>query len=732
VWLSEDYVDRAERGGSSLNAANLDDIRQGLTTIEDVAPYAYYSVNLSGGDGPERARGLAVGHRFFDALDVQPALGRDFAYEDDVRGAGGVTILTEELWSDRFGADPDIIGREVYLQGEPHTVIGVLPAGFEFRTSPRLFIPLGFEGVEHGRRGRQINAIGRLTPGATIESARAELVALYAPLAELYPEENENWTGWADTLGRLHIGTAPREALQMLAWSVGLVFLVACINLANLLLVRAEARQRETAVRVALGGSLVLHFIGEAMVLSLLGGAAGVGLAYSGVRVVTTAFGGMLPRGDEIGIDATVVLFALGLSALAGLLAGLFPLVRTDVSHLQADLKEGARGVSRSGSRLRRGLVVGELALAVVLIKSFQRVAGIDIGLERPEDVLVAQLSLPSIRYPDREARARFYERFLAEVEAIPGVVASGLSSRLPLYGGTNFTEVPVVGDPERFATFVEWREVTPGFFDAVGVRLEEGRMLDRDDATADTLRTILINRELATQLFGSGRAVGQWIDVFGDGVGLEIVGVVSDIRDLGHERPKPPGVYAPVGLATANSGAFVLTLASGDPPDLVGPMRERLSALDPELPLFGTQTLDEVVDRRLGTRRFAVVLLIVFAGLALLLGTVGVYGVISYAVTQRTREIGVRLALGARRTEVVRLVLRSGAWMTVLGVTIGLAGSYGAAQLVRNQLFEVGAADPVTYVAVALILGSVAMMASWLPARRASSTDPLEALRHE
>jgi len=372
------------------------------------------------------------------------------------------------------------------------------------------------------------------------------------------------------------------------------------------------------------------------------------------------------------------------------------------------------------------------LVTAGLLVRSFYRVASIDVGIADPEHVLVARLSLPAARYPTPQERIGFFHELVEQVEAQPSVVSAGLTSRLPLYGGSNFTKVPVVGDPDRFANFVEWRVVTPGFFDAVGVRLEEGRMMGPEDAAADTLRTIMVNRELARQLFGDRSAVGQRIDVFGDGVGLEVIGVVSDLRDLGHERPKPPGVYAPYGPTTSNTDVILLARTAGDPIATLTPLRSILSRMDSELPVYGTRTLQDVVDQRLGGRRFSIVLLSIFAGLAVMLGAIGIYGVMSYAVTQRTREMGVRLALGARRSAVVRLVLRRGAGMTALGLALGLAGSFGAAYLVRTQLFEVGTNDPFTYVVVTAVLGGVSMLASYLPARRASATDPLEALRHE
>jgi predicted permease len=742
VWLSEWWKDQSIPGGSSMNAANFADLRASVRSLDRMTPYTSTSANLSGADRPERVRALAVGHEFFAALGIRPFVGRDFLEEDDREGAPDVVILSYELWRDRFGADRAVVGEAILLNATPHTVIGVLSEGMEFPRLPRLFVPMRFEGQEHGRGGRQLNGIARLAPGIELETARDELMTAYARLEEAYPDENENWSAWADPLKDLAIRRSERRSLQLLGWSVVIVLLIATVNVANLLLVRAETRQRELAVRVALGAGrtrLLPHFISEGLLLSVGGGALGVLMGYSGMQGIKAAYGSMLPRADEIALDGTVLAFALAVSLGVGLLVGLIPAARTNLQDLQRDLKEGARGPAPGGSRLLQSLVVGELALAVVLlatagllVNSFYRVARIDVGIRAPEEVLVAQLSLPRGRYEERASRVAFFEELLAEIETIPGTVSAGITTRLPLFGGNNFTRVPVIGDPDRFANFVEWRVVTPGFFDAVGIRLEEGRMLGPEDMAADTLRTILITRELSKRLFAEESALGRRIDVFGDSVGMEVVGVVSDLRDLGHERPAPPGVYAALSPATAQGTGILLARMEGPPLQAISAVRQITTRLDADLPLYGTRTLEDVVAQRLGGRRFSIALLLAFSALAVLLGAVGIYGVMSYSVTQRTREMGVRMALGAHRIDVVRLVLRHGVRLTVLGLFLGLAGAVGATRLIESQLYEVDAADPLTYTAVALLLGAVAVIASYMPARKASRTDPLEALRHE
>lgn len=741
VFLSESWKDQATPGGSSMNPANFADLKAAVRSIEGVTPYTFWSGNLTGGDRPYRIQGLMVGHEFFTTLGVRPLMGRDFSLEEGSVGGPDVAILTYELWQDLFGGDRGVVGRDIVLNSTPHTVIGVLPEGMEFPAgSPRIYVPLRFVGADLSRGGRNLNGIGRLASGATLEMARQDMMAAYAPLEATYPQ-NDNWTAWADPLHDLVAGPAQRRSLELLGWAVGLVLIIACLNVANLLLVRAESRQRELAVRVAMGagrGRLLPHFVSEGLLLGVVGGGLGVIVAYLGLQAIKGGFGRMLPRPDEIALDTTALLFALGISLLCGIGVGLVPAVRARSLDLQADLKGGVRTAAGAGSTLRQGLVVGEISLAVVILaiagllgNSFYKVARVDTGVHRPEQVLVAQVALGD-EYGDAASRGRFFQDLVARVGALPSVTSAGLTSRLPLFGGSNFTSVPVIGDPDRVARFVEWRMVTPGFFDAVGVRLEEGRLMDATDAAADSLRTIVINRELARQLFPGESPLGQRIDVFGDGQGMEIIGVVSDLRDLGHERPTPPGVYAPAGDAVAPGFGYVLVRSTADPLQLVPGIRELVGEIDPDLPVFGIRTLDDVVRQRLGGRMFSVSLLAIFAAVALILGAIGIYGVMSYAVTQRTREMGVRLALGAESRDVVRLVVRRGVRLTLLGVAVGLAGAWFSTGWISSQLFGVEATDPATYLAVVTLLGSISLLASYLPARRAARTDPVEALRAE
>jgi predicted permease len=741
VWISEGRKDRGAPGGSDLNEANLADLRASVRTIQIMAPFSPSSVNLSGSERAERIQALRVGQEFFQTLGVQPFLGRDFFTEEDMEGGPDVSILSFELWQNRFGGDPNIIGESLRLNSAPFTVVGVLPPGMEFPGSPRVFLPLQFEGRGLSRNGRQMGAIGRLAEGFDLQAAREDLMEAYARLESEYPEQNGNWSAWATPLHELIVRPSERRSLGLLSWAVGAVLLVAVVNVATLLLVRAETRHRELALRMALGAGgsrLVPHFLVEGLIIAVGGGAIGVAIAYWGVEAMGAVFSSSLPRAAAVNLDGSALLFTLVVSVTVGILVGLVPALRMRSVDLQADLREGTRGSSSRGSTLRTSLVVSELGLAVVLLSvaglllhSYYRVVSVDTGLDRPETVLVSRMALES-NYGTAHSRALFVEDLLERVEAMPGVVAAGVSNRVPLYGGTNFTDVPVVGNPDRVSHFVEWRMVTPGFFDAVGITLEEGRMLTADDAADDPVGTVLITRELARQLFPEESPVGRRIDPFDNDRGLEVVGVVSDLRDLGHERPAPPGMYAAFGNSLSNAWIVLIVKAVGDPRSLLPQLRAAVSEIDPDLPLYGTLTLDEVVDLRLADRRFSISLVGIFAAVALLLGTIGIYGVVSFAVSQRTREMGIRLALGAEGVDVVRLVLGQGLRLTSLGLGIGLCGALLSTHWISAHLYGVEATDPVTYLGVALLLGGVSLLASYMPARRASRTNPLDALRAE
>lgn len=729
------------RGGSSMSVSNYLDLKERARSLDGFAAYSAQAFNLSFGDEPARVTGMDITHDLFAVLGARPQLGRFFAPEDDVEGAERVVVLSDRLWRDRFQADPGVVGRVVSLNAEPHTVIGVTARDFTFGGEPQIFRTFSWTAQQRETRGsRYISGIGRLAPGATAEGARAELMSLFDELAREYPGANENWSVDLYPL-RLAVVGRSSNTILLLAGAVGLVLLIACANVANLMLARAESRQRELAIRSALGAGrarLILHFAGEGLVIALAGGLLGVGLAFAGVRVLLARFGGVVPRAAEIGIDGGVLAFTLLVSCLTGVLIGLVPALRP--RPVGDALREGGRGHARGGSRLRRALVTAEIALAVVLVtgaslvlQSFWRAARTDTGLGDESRVLTVRFELPVARYDDLATVMAFHDRLLERVRALPGVEAAGEVNRLPfLSGNSNVTRVEPMGDPERWANFVELRYVSPGYFDAVGIPLLAGRAPEAFDADTSRAPVIWLSEGVARQLFDDGDAVGRRVDLKWMPDGYEVAGVVGDVREFGPDRAPPPAMYFVAGTAFSQPLAMSLVVrgAGGDPLALLPAVRGILRDLDPDVPLHRPMSLAGLIDESLGDRRFAFSLLGLFAALALLLGAVGIYGVMAYDVAQRTREMGIRLAVGADRRDIVRLVLRGAGGLTVFGLAIGLAGALAAGRLLSGLLYEIEPTDARTLGVVLAVMLGAALFACWVPARRAARVPPLEALR--
>jgi predicted permease len=531
------------------------------------------------------------------------------------------------------------------------------------------------------------------------------------------------------------------QSLLLLAGGVGLVLLIACVNVANLLIVRAENKHRELAVRYAMGArrtELLSHFVSDGLVLSLTGGILGVAGAYWGVDLLVALYGGSLPRADQIGLNGTVLSFALLVSLAVGLLVGLVPLVRCRPNELQASLKEGARGASAQGSRLGRLLVMAEVALAVLIVagaglltNSLWRMQQVELGVSDIDRVLTFNVSLPQAKYTDAAAINEFYDRLTMEIEPVAGVQAVGVVNRLPLLGGSNLTNFPVYGDPERVSHFVSYRAVSPGYFEAIGTPLVAGRWLTASEFADSATSSILINETLARELFRGDDPLGQLVGPEWTQGGFLVVGVVGDIVGGSPTRPAPPAFYFPT-VVDPDLFRSIVVKSVGNPLTLLPTLRQIVRRMDPEVPIFQVRTLEEIARARLGIGRFAQSLFGVFAALALLLGAVGIYGVMSFAVSRRAREFGVRLALGASRGSVLRLVLSQGVRLTVPGVLVGLVLALVAARLLESILFEVSPMDPLTYVAVAVVLAAVSTGASYLPANRATRLDPITSLREE
>jgi len=740
VRLSDGHQDF---GGSGINQSipNLLDLRAGSSLLEESAIYTFGNGNLAADDRPERVRILYTSSEMLRVLGVTPQLGRDLLTEDDVFGAETVAILSDEAWRTRFGADPGIVGQTTTLDSAPVRIVGVAPSGFTFPFVPELIMALQHEGGEYFRGNRSWNAIGRLAPGAELAGLQTELQGIFSRLEEEYPGANEGWYTAADPLRDWAVGQG-QQSLYLLAGAVTLVLLIACVNVANLLIVRADNRRREFAIRYAMGArrtGLIPHFLSEGLVLALLGGGAGLLTAMWGIDLLVALYGGSLQRSELIGLNGTALAFGVGTSLIVGIVVGLVPLLRIGPLNLHEHLKEGARGSSTRLSSLGTALVISVVALAVLIVsgaglltKSIWQLQRVDLGVLEPDRVLTLQLSLPAAKYEDDAAMRGFYEEMIADLERTPGIQAAGLVNRLPLLGGYNITSVTAFGDPDREARFVSMRSVTPGYFEAVGVPLLSGRWLSSTEFSEENIGPVLINETLARQVFAGEDPLGQRVDPGWNDEGLHVVGVVGDIMGGNPTRPAPPAFYFPMAANVDNTMGLLLRTAMGDPVDMLPTVRESVLRLDSEVPVFQVRTLEEIARSRLGTRRFAMSLFGVFAGLALLLGAIGVYGVMSFAVTQRARELGVRLALGASRGSVLRMVLSQGVRTTLPGVFVGLLLALASSRALRGLLYEVSELDPWTYATVAVVLTLVSVVASGLPAYRATRVDPLTSIRNE
>ncbi len=759
VWMSDWHGD-FEGAGTNQSVPNLVDLQAGTELLESMAIYKVRSGNLTTAEQPERVRIMYASSGLFRTLGIPLQLGRDLAVEDDQFGGETVAILTDELWRTRFGADPSIVGQTTELDARPVLIAGIASPRFQFRGNPQIVMALQHVGADHEMRGNRGHfSIGRMIPGADLEALQAELQGIYAGLVDQYPDANEGWSTWAEPLRDYAVGRNARS-LQLMSGAVALVLLIACVNVANLMLVRAETRQREFALRYSLGATragLVPLFLSEGLVLALAGGVAGIATAYWLVGALVGLFGGSLARADEIALNGTSLLFGLTISLLVGLAVGLVPLLRSRPSDVHQTLKEGARGASGKASRLGRGLVVVEVALAVLVVvgagllaNSMWRLHAVDLGLVDEDQVLTFRVSLPLATYHEAGPIRAFYGDLRNALARVPGAQSAGFVNRLPLLGGDNMM-VSSYDDPDLTASFTSYRMVSRGYFEATGLHLVAGRWLGDDDF-AHATNAIVINQRLARTLFPDTNPVGQRVGdpMLPPGVpggfdeGLEVVGVVGDVLGGRPDGSAPAAFYFsweraldmaeryPEMLLGEQVAMSVLVRTAGNPLTISADVRRAVQRIDPEVPIFEIRTLQQIAFDRLGTRRFAMSLFGLFAGLALLLGAVGIYGVMSFGVAQRSRELGVRMALGASQKSVLRLVLGEGIRLTIPGVVLGVLAALGASRLLGTLLYEVSTVDPLTYGAVTVVLGLVCLAAAYLPALRATRVDPLTSIRSE
>jgi len=732
---------------NSMSPVNFRDLRDRARGFDRLAAYQHRYFNLSGSSDDEqlplRVSGLRAEAALLDVLGVPPQTGRLMTDNDEQPGAAPVAVIGDDLWRSRFGADPAIVGRTIRLDLVDYTVIGVLPASFAFLRDPQIIVPMNLGAPEFAlRRRRSIDGIARLAPGVSADAGVAELQAIFADLETEYPDANDGWsvTGVAEREWRVRRW---RSQLWLFGGAVSLVLLIACGNVSGLMLVRAEGRQHELGVRAALGAGrarLARLFALESLLVSLAGGALGALLCRWLVALALAAYASSIPRADEITVDLRAVGFAVGVALLSGLLVALAPVLQLPAATLSGALRRSDRAASGRSAPLRRALVVGQIALAVVLvtgaglmIDTVRHLRGIELGVD-DASVLTFGIGLPATRYQSAASQAAFWDRFVTELAGVPAVQAAGLSSRLPLNGGSNGTIV-LGGEPDvepTAETLVEIRSVSPGYFPAIGVHLLSGRMLtaaDRDAGGGVLVNEAFVRRRLGVRDPLRERLRPTWLEQE-----YPIVGVVSDAREFGPTEEARPTAYWMLGtdsLGMTSAYEYAALRTSGPPLAVLPQVLERLAALDADIPLVDVQTLEQIsADSIGGNRRSTLSLLSIFAGVALLLGSLGIYGVVSFGVRARERELGVRMALGASRRSVVGLVLSDGIRMAVGGVALGLLVSLLTGRLLTSLLYEVSPTEPAVLLAVAGVLLATAVLASWLPARRAARVPVVEALR--
>ena len=742
-----------------LSAPELFDYRQGVRSFEQIGAYAVGEANLTGEGAPERVPSAFMTADMFGVLGVGPTLGRAFTPEEDRPGGPEVVVLSHGLWQRRFGGDVAVIGRAIRVNGKPRTVLGVMPPEFklpmDFREArpAQLFVPLALDPADPGNRGSHyLLGVGRLRPNATLDQARAEMGGV------VQRWKDEGLIDWAPEFGAVPVRVAEeltgdvRPTLFILLAAVGLVLLIACANVANLLLARSDARRRELAVRAAIGagrGRILRQLLTESLLLALVGGLAGVAMALFGVEGLVALAPEGMPRVESIRLDAAVLLFGGAIAVLTGLLFGVAPALQASRTDLARTLREGGRGATtgRVQQRFRSVLVVAEIALSVVLvigagllIRSFWELRGTELGFQ-PEHVVTARISLPSADYPDEGDAAAFYRELTGRIEAIPGVSEVAAVRVLPLEGEIGDWGIDIAGKAEPADnTFKgDFQAATPGYIEAMGIKLVRGRTLEEGDQ-ADALPVVVVNRTMAERYWPGEDPIGQQLRVGGPEQGrpwLTVVGIVEDVRHNAITEEPRTEMYLPhaqVPLSIGGPlGTMSLVIRTTRPAEAVFlRLREEVREMDPNLPVADLRTLEEVVSSALAEPRFIMLLLAAFAALALLLGAVGIYGVMSYAVGLRTQEFGIRMALGGRAGDVLRLVARQGASLAVTGIVIGVVAAFATTRLLASLLYGVDAADPWTFAAVPVLLLGIALLASYLPALRATRVDPAIALRAE
>jgi len=738
VWIAEknDKLNLPTFAASVLNYLAW---KERTRAFESLAAFGFATFNLTETGDPEQLTGGTVTPSLFPLLGIKPVLGRSFADGEDRPGSSRVAMIGEGLWKRRFGGDPSVVGRHLTLNGIDTTVIGIAPASLALLSNGDLWTPMIIDPGREIRLNHVILAVGRLRPGTTLEQAQAEMHVVAGQVSQQYPEMKE-WGIRLVDFYHFFVNPQLQTGLVVLLCAVGCVLLIASANVANLLLARAASRQKEIAVRTALGasrGRLLRQLLVESLVLATIGGAAGLVVALWAVDAVNGIIPPTLLPVPDVQIDATVLLFALGLTVVTGLLFGIAPAWHGAKADLNEVLKQATRASSGARPRLRNGLAAAELALATILLigagllgQSLLRLQHVSLGFQS-DRLLTFQLSLPRTKYPVEKSIA-FYRELLDTLRATPGVRAAAASSGIP-FGNGAYTQTPIVTTgpsplPPETAVPTDWRVVTPGFFQAMNIPLLRGRDFADADAPNGAPLVVIVSQTTAKRFWGEADPLGRTLHRQSDlARQYTVVGVVGDVRQAALSQESPAIYYPSLGL-TGSMGIVVRT----DPPptSLLPVVRQKVRDLDAALPMSSVRTMDEWVSNNAAQPRLNAILLGVFACVAMLIAAIGIYGVLAYSVNQRTREIGLRMALGAPRGQVLRLIVREGMTVGALGIGVGLAGALALSRVLASLVFDVPVRDPLTYGLVAVVLALVAFAACVIPARKASRVDPMVALR--
>jgi predicted permease len=738
----------------SVAYLNFKDWRERNQSFEAMAAYRWAGFNLTGGDQPERVIGRQISAELLPVLGLSPALGRNFRPDEDREGANKVVIISDSLWKRRFAGDPSVTDQTLTLNDEPYQVVGVLPADFHFFKADVL-VPIEATG-ERSLKERAwhpgIQVVARLRPGVHIEQARADMTAIAGALGEQYANTNkEHWT----TLRSLYDATVGdvRNLLFMLLAAVTFVLLIACANVANLLLARASARQKEIAIRTALGASrsrVIRLLITESVMLALAGGALGLLTAYWGTGLALKALPEALPRVNDIHVDANVLLFTLAASIVTGIVFGLAPALQASNPNLNETLKEGGRSGSSGRQGLRSALVVAEIAISLVLlvgsgllIRSFVALNQVSAGFD-DRNILTFDLSLSSKEYAEAPKVRRFIKQFTERLEALPGVQSAATTELLPLGGSDSENQFYVVGRPKPSPSelpLAMFYLTSPGYLRAMQIPLLKGRFFEEAD-TLGAAPVMVIDENMAAQYFPGEEPVGRYIGMpTGPDKALEfqIIGVVGHVKQENLDTVAGATVGAQMYMSSNQMpdefvypGTTMVVRTQADPDSYLAAVRSSLAAMGGNVTLSNAKTMAQLRGEMIADRRFTLILVGVFAALALILASIGIYGVISYSVAQRTREIGIRMALGANQRQILAMILGGGTKLAVSGILIGAAGAMGLTRFIRSFLYGVSPSDPLTFAGISLILAAVALLASYVPARRAMKVDPNTALRYE